>query len=548
MRFQLYSRHSTTKAPRSRSRQFFSRLKFEHLEDRKVLAGWAIGIDSGDSGATPALRNAVSPEGSVFVAGNFSGTTDFDPTAGTFALTSVLTTGKTPTSSSDAYIAKYDAAGALAWARKFGGAGSDVAKVVSYDSAGAVIVGGTFALSVDFTGDGVVDATSNGISDAFLVKLDAATGATIWFRTFGGDGSDQVNDVAIYGGQVYSTGFFTNTADLNPGAGTFSLAAAGNGKNRSPDAFVQRLDASGNFVTAWQMGGASNDTGHSLQVDNDGVYVLGEFFGTADFQPGSGVSNRTSSGSTDAFLARYSTTGGFIYAQTMGGSASGEGQNWNLALNGGSLVVTGEFWNSIDLDPGASSYLVTSGDSYTDAVVATYNKLAGSFEWADTWGQLGTHEGASPRAAVNPTTGNIYVGGTFYNTIDFTPAIAGDELTSAGDRDSLLIKYAPTGEFLTAWRFGGPGWDSAARPAGVVGDTVYVAGWIYPGAADFPSGDILTVTSGQDTYVAAIQDVNAPLYTAASSMDSTSDLALLAFLSDRNQLDTEFMPMKRKLR
>lgn len=53
------------------------------------------------------------------------------------------------------------------------------------------------------------------------------------------------------------------------------------------------------------MGGASGEQGSSLAVDSSGnVYSTGFFQGTADFDPGAGVSNITSAGSQDVFVVK----------------------------------------------------------------------------------------------------------------------------------------------------------------------------------------------------------------------------------------------------
>ena len=171
--------------------------------------------------------------------------------------------------------------------------------------------------------------------------------------------------------------------------------------------------------------------------------------------------------------------------------------------------MTGEYYGTIDLDPGTTTYIVASGP-YNDALVAAYSKTDGSFRWGRTFRQPGTDESAIPRAAVDPVTGDVYVGTNFCGTIDFTPGIPGDEFTSAGDRDALVVKLDPQGGFLNAWRFSGPGLDSAARIAGVVRHTVYVAGRIDPGTADFPNGDTLAVAVGEDMYVMALDEAALP--------------------------------------
>jgi hypothetical protein len=85
---------------------------------------------------------------------------------------------------------------------------------------------------------------------------------------------------------------FQGTADFDPGAGTFHLTSSG-----SDDIFVSKLDSAGNFVWAKAMGGPSGDAGQGIAVDGAGnVYTTGSFQGTADFDPGAGTFNLTSSG------------------------------------------------------------------------------------------------------------------------------------------------------------------------------------------------------------------------------------------------------------
>ena len=79
--------------------------------------------------------------------------------------------------------------------------------------------------------------------------------------------------------------------------GTANISSGG-----SWDIFVLKLNASGNFVWAKQLGGTAQDRGESIVVDVYGnVYTTGWFEGTADFNPGSGTYNLTSAGNLDFF-------------------------------------------------------------------------------------------------------------------------------------------------------------------------------------------------------------------------------------------------------
>src|SRR5262249_41559523 len=120
-------------------------LLLERLEDRTLFsAGWAVHM--GGSGATGGLGTLVVPidaQGNAYIAGNFSGTVDFDPGPGTFNLTS---TGATD----DAFVAKYTADGSLAWARRLGGTDSVFISRAALDAAGNITVVGDFYGTADF--------------------------------------------------------------------------------------------------------------------------------------------------------------------------------------------------------------------------------------------------------------------------------------------------------------------------------------------------------------------------------------------------------------
>src|SRR6185503_6945324 len=86
------------------------------------------------------------------------------------------------------------------------------------------------------------------------------------------------------------------------------------------DIFVLKLDATGGLVWAKSVGASGEDRGIGVHVDDAGhLYLVGDFAGTVDFDPSSGVYNLTSAGDRDAFVSKMDSEGNLIWARRLGG-------------------------------------------------------------------------------------------------------------------------------------------------------------------------------------------------------------------------------------
>ena len=86
-----------------------------------------------------------------------------------------------------------------------------------------------------------------GLLVTLLLALPARTQGLGFAAGAGGTEDDLGLGVAVYAsGNVYTTGYFRQTADFDPGAGTEEHTSAGEN-----DIFVQKLDANGAFGTRW---------------------------------------------------------------------------------------------------------------------------------------------------------------------------------------------------------------------------------------------------------------------------------------------------------
>ena len=130
-----------------------------------------------------------------------------------------------------------------------------------------------------------------------------------WAKTIGGTLQDGNGSIAIdSSGNVYTTGFFQDTVDFDPGAGTSNLTSAGN-----LDIFISKLDTDGDFMWAKRLSGTDSEGGVSITVDSSGnVYTTGYFNSTVDFDPGAGTSNLTSAGNNDIFISKLNTDGDIV--------------------------------------------------------------------------------------------------------------------------------------------------------------------------------------------------------------------------------------------
>jgi Secretion system C-terminal sorting domain/Beta-propeller repeat len=246
-----------------------------------------------------ALTISVDNVNSIYVGGNFEGSCDFDPGAGTASLNS--------SGDDDAYIVKLDSAGLYCWAKKFGGSDADFIQSILADAAGMIYLTGSFKNTIDLNpGTGSTSVASQGASDFFVVKMDTA-GNFQWGKSIGSLGNDIAFDLWIHNNntQLLLTGKFRDDVDFDPGTGTALLSGFG-----SDDIFIVNLDTSSNHIWSKQFGGNSSEMGLSLTTDASGkIYATGFFTGQCDFDPNSGTVNVNVAGGSDLFVLKLGPTG-----------------------------------------------------------------------------------------------------------------------------------------------------------------------------------------------------------------------------------------------
>jgi hypothetical protein len=303
---------------------------------------------------------AVDASSNVYLIGAFTGTMDFDPGPGTFNLTSA--------GLGDIFVSKLDGAGNFLWAKRIGSNAEDIGNSITVVASGDIYFTGAFPGTVDFDpGPGTFNLTAI-VTDIFVSKLDAS-GNFLWAKSMGGAGQDQGSSIAVdASGNVYTTGYFMGRGDFDPGPGIFNLTPLNNSGNQ--EIFISKLDASGNFLWAKNMGSIGNDVGNSIAVDASGnVYTTGYFSGTADFDPGPDTFNLTTSFSFSAiFVSKLDALGNFLWAKNMGGSIFDHGNSITVDATG-NVYAAGTFSGTADFDPGPGTFNLTSNGNLDVFVV-----------------------------------------------------------------------------------------------------------------------------------------------------------------------------------
>jgi hypothetical protein len=407
---------------------------------------------------------ALDASGNIYATGSFRGTVDFDPGAGVVNLTSASIWDV------NMFILKLDASGNFVWAKCMGAAsGGILGNSIAVDESGNVYTTGSFSGQIDFDPGGGTFNLSVSNTSIFVSKLDAS-GNFAWAKDFvGGFGYSIAVDASS---NVYTTGYFGGTVDFDPGAGTFNLVSACCAQS---DIFISKLDASGGFVWAKSMAGSDYKQGNSLAVDASGnVYTTGYFNGTADFDPGAGIVNLTSTGNYDIFISKLNTAGNFVWAKNIGGTGYDYARSMAIDASG-NIYTTGAFDGTVDFDPGAGIFNLTSNGGFILKLDAS-----GNYVWAKNLGGTGFS------VAVD-ALGNVYTTGDFLGTADFDPGVGIVNLTSAGMEEIFISKLDVSGNFVWAKSVGDIDFDRGSSIAVNASGDIYTTG-LFTGTTDFNTG------------------------------------------------------------
>jgi len=449
---------------------------------------------------------------------------------------------------------------AFQWAKQFSGSSANYSISLDLCPGGEMVVSGGFEGTVDFDpGEGTCNLTSFGDKDVYVAKIGLA-GDLIWVKQIGGSAENFPRNVSCdAAGNIYITGVFQGTCDMDPGEETHNFTSMG-----GRDIFIVELSGDGEFIWAGQLGGIFDGTGTDIAVapsgniyisgyyignfdfdpgaaeyymtatgqsifteklnsnhefvwaktvggplfdycqtlcldESENVYTIGSFKGVADFDPGDGTVYLTSAGGNDIYVNKLNSNGAYVWAKQMSGASDEFGQGI-VYDNDANLYITGNFKGMVDFAPDAGGLDVTSFGDY-DIFTGKMN-TDGSVLWVNQMGGIETQSGQS---ITMDNSNNLYITGFFAGTADFNPGAGTYEMTSRGDLDIFVSKLKTDGSFVWAAGMGGTLYDRGMSVV-TTESNVYTVGF-FAGTADFDPGPAnfdLTAQGEKSTFISKL--------------------------------------------
>lgn len=430
--------------------------------------------------------------------------------------------------SGDAFLARYDATGALVWAKSFGDASdqepADLA--VTDPATHQVVVNGRFsgALASLNAGAAIWD---------FLLFVDAGTGAISTARAV---------DTGL-GGAFFAVGSNPNLSliavcgkadklamDVTGAPRAWATVPGASSPGGLTDILVGLYDASGSLLWAKQIGTAADEECDAVTVDDAGnVIAAGKYSGSGNLALAGAapLPNPGSSFRKHLWVARFDGTTGAGMAQRSFGGGAGSHQVYGIALDAsGNVFVAGSFTNNLPFDgihtgasactSGAAGCLSSEGGA--DGFVARLDRNLAPI-WATRIGSTADDlmKGVAVDSSGNVTVAGLLNGAATASSITpttvATAPTTSTSITAPGGSSSSFIAKLPgtTGLFnpATAASTGNATSSNTnrvainARGSGPVQDLVSFGGEFSNGTLDFgpPTSPISNGSGGAATFL-----------------------------------------------
>ncbi|HNR74488.1 MAG TPA: hypothetical protein PKM03_09690, partial [Cyclobacteriaceae bacterium] len=202
-----------------------------------------------------------------------------------------------------------------------------------------------------------------------------------------------------------------------------------------------------------------------------------------------------------------------------------------IAVDGsGNVYTLGTFSETVDFDPGAGVYSLTSTNGSNDIYILKQN-AAGDFVWAIPFGGDGFEEALG--LAVD-ASGNVYIGGLFTSSlVDFDPGPGDQSLSNAGGNDGFVLKLDTDGNLVWVQQLAGTD-DEWVYSLAIDSDGNVITTGNFSGTTDFDGGpgtfELTAASTGVgDIFISKLDASGAFVWANAigtSNYESSYDVAI----------------------
>ncbi len=284
----------------------------------------------------------------LVVAGTFRGQIDFDP----FKDEKVLYTSN---GESDFFIRNFSPAGGAFWTRRIGGTGNDLLnhRTLELDANNNIYLGGSFQDVVDFDPDNTTthEMTSEGGKDAFLLALNSSA-QFLWSEQIGNANDESTTALTLDSTGIYSAMNFTGTVSIVVGYAGGMPIYEDFTSNGGEDILLMKHNFSGAIVddNFGHIGGDLDDQCNDLMTDTVGHVLATGYFMSSDFDlnPQDETQIFASHGGKDIFMAAFSDSYDYEWANKYGGTDDDEGVN--LLYKSRKIYCAGIYRNTVNFD------------------------------------------------------------------------------------------------------------------------------------------------------------------------------------------------------
>ncbi len=275
-----------------------------------------------------------------------------------------------------------------------------------------------------------------------------------WVESFGGKSFDIGRNIILDpAGNSIILGGFSDTCYFNQT--NFQVS------NGGYDIFISKQNLSGNIIWSYGFGDQAYNKAESITCDANGdIYVVGNFTGTIDFNPGIGLDTLSAWIQSTGYVLKISSTGNFVWVKRIGGFLSNNSipigaiteTNMIKYDHNGCLILGGRFEGALDFDFSPNKDSIIQGMGNYILKIDTN----GNFNWVRIIKDIDVNELFT--SIQTDKFGNIFSAGMFQGSKDFDLGPDVYLLTTSNfSLETYVLKLNSRGEFIWVKNIKGKG-------------------------------------------------------------------------------------------